>query len=101
MLVLSSIVNVFLEDEEDTLSSLIIIFTENFVKYITLLDSPESKQLTANEFNNITASLLLLEELLFKSNDIEQEKIKSIIIKYPDIAKAASILIEHLHDEGN
>jgi len=72
-----------------------------FVNHITPLDSPKKNQLlTINEFDNIAASLQLVDVLLSDCNNQIQKEIETAITSTPGVARASSILIEHLHDDG-
>lgn len=72
------------------------------MKHITQLDSPKkNRQLTIGEFDNVAASLQLIEALLSGSNNQLQKEIQNVIASIPGVARASSVLVEHLHDDGN
>ena len=87
---------------ENELPYLISVLMEYFVKHTVPLDSPKnSRQLTVAEFDNIAASLQLTETLLSGCDNQMQKEIQNVITSIPNVAKASSVLIEHLHDDGN
>ena len=76
---------------------------EYFIKHMMQLDSPKNKpknnqQLTVGEFDNTAACLQLTETLL--SGCTMQKEIQNVIINIPGVARASSLLIKHLHDDG-
>ena len=72
---------------------------EYFIKHMMQLDSPKNnRQLTVGEFDNIAACLQLTETLL--SGCTIQKEIQNVITSIPGIARASSLLIKHLHDDG-
>lgn len=71
------------------------------MRHILQLDSPANQQLTVHEFDNVAASLQLTEALLSWCSDQIQKQIQDVIISIPGVARASSVLIEHLHDDGN
>ena len=74
-------------------------FTEYFVKLMLRLDIPGG-MLSSAEFDNVAAVLLLIEELISESSEREKEDIKYAICGISDIAKSATLLMEHLDDQG-
>ena len=85
---------------DDELPSLVAILTEYFAKNMERLDS---QKLSGDEYDNIAVCLQLVETLLSGSNDdcCVQEKILNVIISTDGVARASSLLVEHLHDDGN
>lgn len=79
--------------------NMVSVFTEYFVKLMIRLDLPGGKLFSA-EFDNIAAVLLLIEELILESSESQQDEIKHVICDIADVAKAASLLLEHLNDQG-
>ena len=71
------------------------------MKHILQLDSPIKQQLTVHKFDNVAVSLQLTEALLSWCSDQIQKQIQDVIVSTPGVARASSVLIEHLHDDGN
>ena len=71
------------------------------MKHLIQLDSPTNQQLTAGEFDNVAASLQLTEAMLSGCSDQIQKQIQNVIVSTPGVARASSVLVEHLHDDGN
>ena len=87
---------------ENGLPYLVSVLMEYFVKHMVPLDSPKnSRKLTVGEFDNIAASLLLTETLISGCDNQMQKEIQDVVTSNPDVAKASSVLIEHLRDDGN
>lgn len=86
---------------ENGVPGLVPILMEYFVKHITELDSPRKNQrLTIGEFDNIAVSLQLTDALLSGCSDQTENEIQNLITNIPGVARASSVLIEHLHDNG-
>ena len=75
-------------------------FMEYFAKYTAHLDSAAKGTLTSAHFSNITAALLLTEELMSECDESQQNEMKHAISAVPGIASAASLILEHINDEG-
>lgn len=84
---------------ENEIVNMVSIFVEYFVRTTLQLDVP-GITLSSDDFDNITAVLLLIEELVSEATNDQQEEIKHAICEISDIAKAASVLLEHMNDEG-
>ena len=79
--------------------SMVSEFTEYFIRVMLQLDAPKG-MLSSAEFDNVAAVLLLIEELILESCDNEKKEIKHTLCGTSDVAKSASLLMEHLNDEG-
>ena len=84
----------------NVLCELASILTKYFVESLTSLDSSEKSQLTVSEFDNVAASLLLIEVMLSASSNRMLKEIQNVISMTPRVAKASSLLMEHLYDDG-
>ena len=84
---------------DDQLLNLVAILTQYYVKTIEHLDS---QKLSDEEYDNIAVCLQLVETLLLESSDEchVQEKILNVIVSTAGVARASSLLVEHILDDG-
>ena len=70
------------------------------VKLVSRLNSSEEPPLYSAEFDNCTASLLLIEQLKSEANEKQDKEINHSLSQIPCFAKTASLLLEHMNDPG-
>lgn len=73
-------------------------FAKFLVKILSCLETEEA--VYSSDFDNCAASLLIMEQLIIEANEEQTEEIKRNLVQMPQLAKSASLLLTHMHDEG-
>lgn len=86
---------------ENEIMNLMSFFGSTIVKMMAQLDSPKG-ELTASQFDDVMALLLLIEQLhgAVHSNENLQKQLNHALSQIPEFAKSSSLLLEHMNDKG-